>query len=280
MKSRLDAYLWAQAKRLAKVTTDEQYLDERRRGIPLVSAAQMSPAVYKLYGQLLLMQYYSEKIGGDRYREALENGLISKEGREFFERIVREEYGHARLVWFGEGVDLPGPLAVLDLDPTLFLAERPEEQVNILHIFRHPGFQSIHSVIAFNVVQDLAADCQLDDYADGHFIFWTECIRRIEKEEKGHVEHGKRWLLSLTKSLEDKLLFQRYLDYWFLHGMDTFGQPDESSRVMKDILRFGIRNKTNDEGRAGFLHKLAALVEPRGLTLPPWTYREDRPFAD
>ncbi len=277
VKVRFHEYIADHSRRLTR-TTDEEYLKRIERGQVIESPVEMSPTVYKLYAVLLFMQYVAEWWGAKGYEDAFKKDIAPPEDRPMLERMYKEEYGHARLVWLGDGKGMAGPLSLLDIDPTLFLAENPQEQIYLLHIFQHPGFIDLPDLIAFNFLQDQTADHQLDDISKGSFGPWTRIINIIEAEEEAHVEHGERWLARLTKTPKSRAIFQMRLNQWFPHALDVFGQPDVASKNTALYLKFGIKQKTNDRARRDFVSAIKPILSRHGLTLPGWEYRENRSF--
>lgn len=277
---RLAAYIEDQARRLTRVTDDE-YVRNIEGGMVVFSPKEMSPTAYAFYAKTVLMQYYCEYWGAFNYEKALREGVAPKElsARQMFDRMNQEEYGHARLVWFGDGRSEVGPLAVLHIDPTLFLAAHPWAQVNLLHIFRHSGFVRWSEVIIYNHFQDRSAALQLRDYARGRFEPWSAVLRIIDDEEADHIRHGEEWFARIADTKEGHRMLQEDINKWFPHAMDVFGHPGKASRTMELMLRFGIKQKANDQARQEFVKEVSPLIERHNLTLPAWEYQDSRPFA-
>lgn len=279
VQERLFSYIDDRAQTIARMS-DGEYLGNIERGIPVISPEQMSRTVYKLYARLVLMQYYSEYWGAYQYERAFRMNFAPREksAPQIFERMYQEEYGHARLVWLGDGKGNHGPLTVLKIDPTLFLADSPEEQANILHIFRHPGFMRWSEIIVYNHFQDRSAALQLRDFANGPFEPWTKMLELIDSEEADHIRHGEEWFTRIAASADSWRMLQEDINKWFPHAMDVFGHPGETSKTMETLLRFGIKRKTNDEAREDFLEAVSPLIRQAGLELPEWQYQEQRSF--
>lgn len=279
-QDRLNAYIEDRGRTLTRLT-DEEYLRNLERGIAVVSSQQMSRAAYMLYAKAILMQYYCEYWGAWHYENAYRRGMMPRVRScpQIFERMYREEYRHAHLVWFGDGKGNPGPLSVLPIDPTLFFAERPEEQVNMLHIFRHQGFSRWSEVIVYNHFQDRAALLQLLDFAQGPFEPWSKILHIIDSEEAEHIRHGEAWFSWIAETAAGRQVLQEDINKWFSHAMDVFGHPGQTSKTQELMLKFGIKRKTNDEARKEFVRAVSPLIERHGSALPRWEYQENRPFA-
>ena len=279
VQERLSSYIDDRARTLARMS-DGEYLRNIERGISIVAPEQMSKTVYKLYARLVLMQYYSEYWGAYQYERAFRMDFAPREksAPQIFERMYQEEYGHARLVWFGDGKGNPGPLTVLKIDPMLFLADGPQVQVNVLHIFRHPGFMRWSEIIIYNHFQDRSAALQLRDFANGPFEPWTKVLEIIDGEEADHIRHGEEWFTRIAASDEGQKMLQEDINKWFPHAMDVFGHPGETSKTMEALLRLGVKRKTNDQAREDFLQEVNPLIRQAGLELPPWQHQEQRSF--
>lgn len=278
----LNTYISRKAKTFA-LKTDAAYLEDRRQQIPCTGASDMSPTVYPIYAKLLLMQFFCEFWGGEQYRRALRSNIVPTErfAERFFARIVEEEYGHAMLILFGAektAQSASGPLTLLGINPLLFLEPNPEAQICILRIFQHPGFRRWSEIVVYNHFQDRSAKLQLRDFASGPYLPWSRVLATIDAEETEHVRHGEEWFLRLAKTEEGRSMLQADINRWFPHVMDVFGYPGAESKSMELMLKFCIKQKTNDQARLDFLSEVTPLISQCGLTLPEWEYRPNRPF--
>ena len=259
----------------------EEYLDRIEFGLPVGTVWHMSSTVYELYAKQVLMQYYCEYWGAWQYERALP---LAPEGkaRDTFVKIVREEYGHASLVLFGDySKNLLGPLALLGINPKhpSFMAENPEGQFPILRIFQHPGFKRWSEIIIYNHLQDRSAALQLRDFASGPYEPWSKVLEIIDKEEKFHIRHGESWFDRVAETAEGRQMLQEDINKWYPHAMDVFGHPGGQSKTEEQLLKFGIKKKTNDQLREEFLADIMPLILKHGLTVPDWTFKPDHPFA-
>ena len=275
---RLDDYIKDKARAFCR-RNDESYLKEREGGVLLVSPAQMSPKVYKLYARLILMQYYCEYWGAWQYEQAL-HLAPTKIAKQIFSQMHKEEYGHARLVYFGDSTaTLKGPLTVLGVMPSLFLADNPANQIQILRIFQHSGFGRWSEIIIYNHFQDRSAAIQLSDFSSGAFEVWSDVLRVIDSEEAEHIRHGEKWFDKIAETAEGRRMLQEDINKWYPHAMDVFGHPGGMSKTEEQLLKFGIKNKTNDQLREEFKKDITPLILKHGLTVPGWEYQPNRPFA-
>ena len=261
--------------------SNEEYLDMRKSAEPLERASQMSATVYELYAKQLLMQYYCEYWGGRQYERALP---LAPEGaaRNVFSKIVREEYGHAALIMAGDlSKNIPGPLAVLYINPThpLFAATTAQDQFPVLRIFQHSGFTRWSEIIIYNHLQDRSAALQLRDFASGAFAPWSRVLEIIDGEESFHIKHGERLFEKVVVTPEGRAMLQEDINKWYPHAMDVFGHPGGQSKTEELLLKFGIKNKTNDQLREEFNADIMPLILQYGLSVPDWAYQPNRLFA-
>ena len=275
---RLTGYIEDKARVFCR-RNDEKYFKERESGIPLISPEQMSPRVYKLYARHILMQYYCEYWGAWQYEQALSlapTGIA----KQIFSQMHKEEYGHARLVWFGGlGLKLRGPLVVMGIDPHLFRADSPANQIQILRIFQHSGFKRWSEIIIYNHFQDRSAAIQLRDFASGAFEVWRNVLQVIDSEEAEHIRHGEEWFAKIAETEEGREMLQEDINKWYPHAMDVFGHPGGTSRTEETLLKFGIKRKTNDQLREEFKADIMPLILKHNLTVPDWTHQANRLFA-
>lgn len=261
--------------------SDEEYLERIKSGKPVEAIRHMSATVYGLYAKQVLMQYYCEYWGAWQYDRAL---LLAPAGkaRDTFSKIVTEEYGHASLVLIGDYLkSILGPLALLGINPKhpFFMAENPTEQFPILRIFQHFGFRRWSEIIIYNHFQDRSAALQLRDFASGPFKPWSKVLEIIDKEEAFHIRHGESWLDRVAETSEGRQMLQEDINKWYPHAMDVFGHEGGTSRTEELLLKFGIKNKTNDQLREEFKADIMPLILKHGLTVPDWTFEPNRPFA-
>lgn len=261
--------------------SDEEYLENIRAGNSIEAIRHMSATVYELYAKQVLMQFYCEYWGAWQYERAIPFAPEGK-SRDTFAKIVQEEYGHASLVMIGDYITgLLGPLALLGVNPMhqSFMADSPEDQFPILRIFQHPGFTRWSEIIIYNHLQDRSAALQLRDFASGPYTPWAKVLEIIDKEETFHIRHGERWFDRVAETAEGRQMLQEDINKWYPHAMDVFGHPGGQSKTEELLLKFGIKEKTNDQLREEFKADIMPLILKHGLTVPDWVFEPNRPFA-
>lgn len=277
VRKRRDGYIEDKARQLCHVNEDH-CLRVAQTEHPFFAPQEMSPGMYQALAPVLLMQYYAEWHGAIQYRRALQKGLPPNErAYAAFARIVEEEFGHARMLWHGTR-EVPGPLDVLEVDPTLFLADTPEEQTGLLRIFQHPGFTNWPEVVMYGHLQDRSAAVQLADFATGLFAPWSLILKVIDGEEQFHIRHGERWIQKIAELPEGRHALQNALNRLFPHAMDVFGRPGGQSKTEKLLVQYRLKHKTNDEARLEFVSQVEPLIIACNLELPHWVFKSNRPF--
>ncbi|WDL96219.1 1,2-phenylacetyl-CoA epoxidase subunit A [Alicyclobacillus sp. ALC3] len=120
---------------------------------------------------------------------------------------------------------------------------------------------------------------------DTSYAPYARVLKRICAEESFHMQHGESIILSLAEGTsEQRQMLQDAVDRWWESLMFFFGPPEisDSARVM---LKYRIRERTNEELRQKFLTRYVPRIRSIGLTIPDeilhydgikkqWTYTQ------
>jgi 1,2-phenylacetyl-CoA epoxidase catalytic subunit len=232
-----------------------------KRGVKIYTREEMPTDFYEVTRDLLIMQWLAEHIGGKEYIQCIHLGRTAKEKQEI-EMMGLEEMGHGRII-------KDGPLAVLGEDPYQYLycgvsfQDSVKRQPKLLRVFKYPEILSssyVHFRV-FNGLQDASADLQLKWVKEGPFAPYTEAIERIEREEEGHVESGRRCLREICATASGRREAQNALNFWLPLVLEVFGSPDaKKSKKLSAYHHWGYKPKevSNDQARRIY----TALVRP------------------
>jgi ring-1,2-phenylacetyl-CoA epoxidase subunit PaaA len=92
---------------------------------------------------------------------------------------------------------------------------------------------------------------------------------RICKEENFHKRQGFEIVATLASGTpEQKAMVQDALERWWWPSLMMFGPSDKDSPNSADLLRWGVKKKSNDELRQRFINLTIPQVQAVGLTVP------------
>jgi ring-1,2-phenylacetyl-CoA epoxidase subunit PaaA len=116
-------------------------------------------------------------------------------------------------------------------------------------------------------IADYAEILQVEDLLHCSFHPLRNLARITMPEEKFHAKFGKDFCLQLIESADGRRAVQDAIDRYFPITPAFFGAS--KSRNNEIYLRWGLKQRSNDEMRADFMQRVTALVEGDfGLTLP------------
>ncbi len=219
---------------------------------------------------LLIQQWLAEHIGGEEYIQCIRLGRTPKE-KNHIKHMALEELGHGEII-------RAGPLAVLGIDPFIFLScngnsyQSIKQQSKLLRVFKFPEIltSSYVNFRIFNLLQDSSADLQLNWIMRGPFGPYTAALRAIELEEEGHVESGKNCVAEITSTTKGRNEAQTALAFWVPLVLDVFGAPDNQSKKLHLYQKWGYRPKHigNDRAREIYTSVMRPFIEDSGLVWP------------
>ena len=109
--------------------------------------------------------------------------------------------------------------------------------------------------------QTMLAKCSYGPYARANM--------RICAEESFHKKQGQEMVILLSQGTpEQKAMVQDALNRWWWPTLMMFGPHDTNSANSGELIRWGIKTKTNDELRQMFVNQLVPALQALGLTLP------------
>ena len=98
---------------------------------------------------------------------------------------------------------------------------------------------------------------------------YSRAMVRICAEEAFHMKQGKEQVILLSQgSALQRQMVQEAVNRWWWPSMMMFGPHDQDSPNSPQLIRWGIKTKTNDELRQDFVDQIAPEAFELGLTLP------------
>jgi 1,2-phenylacetyl-CoA epoxidase catalytic subunit len=89
----------------------------------------------------------------------------------------------------------------------------------------------------------------------------------VIREEEGHIDFGTNMTAELAaKGGEQKERIQRAVDYWYVKGLDMFG--NSKSYRSERYIYWGLKRRPNAVARQQYKDEVDALLKQMGLTIP------------
>lgn len=188
---------------------------------------------------LILVLADTKRLLGMRYAEwilgapALEAGIACAS-------MAQDEWGHGRLLYallkdFGDDVE------------QLEHGREAVEYRNIEVLDQAP--QSWPDLVVINALVDAAVSVQLEALRESDYTPLRQRVGKILDEEAFHAAHGAAWLKRIASTSED--------------GRRLVG--DAAARVLPIVLRWFGSDAAGDALRAGFLERVAPLLDSADL---------------
>ncbi len=123
------------------------------------------------------------------------------------------------------------------------------------------------------VNQTMLAKCSYGPYA--------RAMVRICKEENFHRRQGYEILAQLMHGTpEQRAMAQDAVDRWWWPSLMMFGPPDAESPNTEELIRWGVKKKTNDELRQWFVNLAVPQAEAISIALPDPELEQDPETGD
>src|SRR3954467_8286347 len=98
---------------------------------------------------------------------------------------------------------------------------------------------------------------------------YARAMVRICKEENFHKRQGYEIMTTLAAGTpEQRAMAQDAVNRWWWPSLMMFGPPDAASSNSDELIRWGVKKKTNDELRQRFVNLTVAQAKAIDLTLP------------
>lgn len=169
-------------------------------------------------------------------------------------RVAMEEYGHhVRFRELGEQIGIPAD----EMTPA---GKKP------LSIFEFP-LENWAQFCVIKLLADLAEILQVEDLLNCTFHPLRNLARMTMPEERFHAQFGRDFCTELCRTEEGRAQVQAAIDQYFPLLPAFFG--GSKSRNNEIYLKWGIKQRTNDDMREDFMNRARDLVERElGLRLP------------
>jgi ring-1,2-phenylacetyl-CoA epoxidase subunit PaaA len=98
---------------------------------------------------------------------------------------------------------------------------------------------------------------------------YARAMVRVCKEENFHKRQGYEIMATLAAGTpEQRAMAQDAVNRWWWPSLMMFGPPDSQSSNSDELMRWGVKKKSNDELRQRFVNLTVAQAKAIDLTLP------------
>jgi ring-1,2-phenylacetyl-CoA epoxidase subunit PaaA len=121
----------------------------------------------------------------------------------------------------------------------------------------------------FGFLIDRVGRFQLEEFLGCTFLPLARVVEDpdIIREEEGHLDFGTNCTAELAaKGGEAKERIQNAVDYWYVKGLDMFG--NSVSRRSERYIHWGLKRRSNAVARQQYKDEIDALILKMGLQLP------------
>src|SRR5512142_866913 len=173
---------------------------------------------------------------------------------------VQDEAGHGLYIYCGA--------ETLGVDRAELIQQLLDGTAKYSSIFNYPTLSWADiGVIGWFV--DGAAIVNQTILAKASYGPYARAMIRVCKEENFHKRQGYEIMATLAAGTpEQKAMAQDAVNRWWWPSLMMFGPHDSASSNSDELIRWGVKKKTNDELRQRFVNLTVAQAKAIDLTLP------------
>jgi ring-1,2-phenylacetyl-CoA epoxidase subunit PaaA len=247
----------------------EQFMARIERGEKIEATDWMPDDYRRVLLKFIQMHGVSEIMGAYPEKEWVPKaptlrrklGLMSK---------VQDEVGHGQLL-LRVAEELGAPLGVTRESLITDIFTGRTKFHNVFHM-ESPTWADA-GIIGWLV--DGAAIISQTALLDTSYAPYARVLKRICAEESFHMQHGESIILALADGTkEQRQMLQEALNRWWESLYFFFGPPT-ISKSAELMMKYRIREKTNEELRQKFLSRYVPRIRALGLTIPDPNLRFD-----
>jgi ring-1,2-phenylacetyl-CoA epoxidase subunit PaaA len=135
-------------------------------------------------------------------------------------------------------------------------------------IFNYPAL-TFADICVIGWLVDGAAIVNQTMLAKSSYGPYSRANIRICKEESFHKKQGYEMLAKMADGTPDQQkMAQDAVNRWWWPTLMMFGPHDEDSPNSAELIKWGVKTKTNDELRQDFVDRIVMEAEAIGVTLP------------
>ena len=173
---------------------------------------------------------------------------------------VQDEAGHGLYIYCGT--------ETLGVDRHELIQQLLNGTAKYSSIFNYPTL-TWADIGAIGWLVDGAAIVNQTMLAKASYGPYARAMVRICKEENFHKRQGFEIMTILASGTpEQRRMAQDALDRWWWPSLMMFGPHDSASSNSDELMRWGVKRKSNDELRQRFINQTVAQAKAIDLTIP------------
>ena len=224
--------------------------------IELDDLEKMDAEYRDLLGRVLTIQADCEIGRPHLYVEKMLPAAPTKLDQLIVARTAAEEIDHFRKV-----ARVAGDMGV----DVSFVLSQPNEK-RFVESFRG-SITTWEDNAVFGFLIDRVGRYKLEEFYDCSYLPLQRILPDIVTEELGHIDYGyNKTRELLAKGDAQKERVQRAVDYWYVRALDMFGRS--GSKRAERYLYWGLKRRTNEQGREDYIKEVNPILVSLGLTVP------------
>ncbi len=173
---------------------------------------------------------------------------------------VQDEAGHGLYIYCGT--------ETLGVDRHELVQDLLDGKAKYSSIFNYPTL-SWADMGAIGWLVDGAAIVNQTMLAKASYGPYARAMVRICKEENFHKRQGYEIMVTLSAGTPaQRAMAQESLNRFWWPSLMMFGPPDKDSSNSDELMKWGVKKKSNDELRQRFINLTMGQVKAIGLTVP------------
>ncbi len=173
---------------------------------------------------------------------------------------VQDEAGHGLYIYCGT--------ETLGVDRHELIQDLLDGKAKYSSIFNYPTL-SWADMGAIGWLVDGAAIVNQTMLAKASYGPYARAMVRICKEENFHKRQGYEIMVTLSAGTPaQRAMAQESLNRFWWPSLMMFGPPDKESSNSDELMKWGVKKKSNDELRQRFINLTMGQVKAIGLTVP------------
>ncbi len=180
---------------------------------------------------------------------------------------VQDEAGHGQYLY--HAAETLGATREEMIDALL------EGRAKYASVFNYPAL-SWADMGAIGWLVDGAAIMNQTMLAHSSYGPYSRAMVRICAEEGFHKKQGQEMVMRYAQgTLAQRKMAQDAINRWWWPSLMMFGPHDSESKNTPQLVRWGIKTKTNDELRQEFINEMVPALRALGLDVPDEAMNED-----
>jgi len=226
--------------------------------VDLKDFEKQDPEYQDLLRRVLSIQADCEIGGPNLYVKDILPNAPTKLDQLIVARTAAEEMDHYRKI-----AKLAGDIGV----DVSFVLSRPNKD-RYVEAFRGE-IKTWEDYAVFGFLIDRVGRFQLEEFIGCTYLPLARVVEDPDmiREEEGHIDFGvnasAEWA---AKGGESKERIQRSVNYWYVKGLDMFG--NSKSYRSERYMHWGLKRRTNAEARAIYKEEIDGLLKKMDLEIP------------